>query len=415
MAANEFWLLWVYGAPLLFASNVPLWFLLAALLTIPLFWIARRLTHGVWSIATPLDVPLAILLALGLVAVVVSNDRLWSARLYGELLGGIALYYGIVNGLARVGTKTRSASGDAHWTRQTRLARGVYFLLALGAGMAVFGVLGLRVTDKFLPLSVIYNALPQVDVSFLNPRGFTPNIVAGALAPLVPLAFAFAWMQQRKRRALALVIALLMASVIFLTQSRGALLGLALGFGVMLLWRVPRAGWLILIALLLGGSFLILNPMRDVGALLFDDSANTVKGRIELWERALFILRDFPFTGIGLGAFESNVLVLYPLFENTPGEPIPHAHNLYLQMGADYGVGGFIAFLALVTTTLGVGIHNARRLRATREGWLAIGLLASVVAFLGHGLLDAIFSSTKVSVDVWMIVGMMMVVGRENE
>jgi putative inorganic carbon (HCO3(-)) transporter len=398
IAANEFWLLWVYGAPLLFASNVPLPFLLGALLTIPFFWIARRVASGVWSRATPLDLPLALLLLVGLVGVGVSNDLQTSAQRYGELLGGVALYYGLVNGLA-----------------PSRVSRGVWLLLALGAGFAAFGLLGLRFTGKFIPFPMLDSFLPKVDVSLLNPRGFTPNIVAGAIAPIAPLAFAWAWTQSGARRWGVLGLAAFLAGAVVLTQSRGALLGLGAGLAILLLWRVPHILRVAMLAATLIATILLFTPLRDGGALFLTDSTGTVSGRLELWERALFVMRDFPFTGIGLGTFQANVPVLYPLFENPPGEPQPHAHNIYLQMGVDYGVGGFIAFLALVTTTLGVAIANARRLRSAAPVWLAMGLLAGCVAFLTHGLLDAIFLSTKVSMGVWMLLGLIMVLRRVNE
>lgn len=110
IADNEFWLLWVYGAPLLLASNLPLWLLLGALCTVPFFWLARRSARGNWSVAAPLDVPLTLLLLLGLVGVAVSIDPLYSARVYAELLGGVALYFGLLNGLSETEIKKKRAA-----------------------------------------------------------------------------------------------------------------------------------------------------------------------------------------------------------------------------------------------------------------------------------------------------------------
>lgn len=395
---NEFWLLWVYGAPLLFASNLPLWLLIASLATVPIFWLARRIAIGYWSVSTPLDVPLAILLALGVVAVAVSNNLLVSVPLYLQLFGGVALFYGIVNGL-----------------KATQVSRAVWILLALGAGMALLGALGIRYSGKFLPLPLVARFLPELDVTLLNPRGFTANIVGGAIAPLVPLAFAWGLTLAGARRIAVLALGVLLMFAVVLTQSRGALLGVVLGLGVLALWRVPRAPILVPIGAAIVAALILLTPLRATAVSMLDDPSSTVNSRVELWERALFVMRDFPFTGIGLGTFDPNALLLYPLLENTPGEPQPHAHNIYLQMGVDYGVGGFVAFLALVTTTLGVGVTNARRFAGTPMAWLALGLLASFVAFLGHGLLDAVFLSTKVGLGIWTILALMMILYGKHE
>jgi putative inorganic carbon (HCO3(-)) transporter len=120
------------------------------------------------------------------------------------------------------------------------------------------------------------------------------------------------------------------------------------------------------------------------------------------------MMRDFSFTGIGLGTFEETVLSLYPLFVANPGAPQPHAHNLFLQMGVDFGIGGFVAFLGLVTVALVGGWQNIRRAEDATTQWLAIGLLAGILVFLLHSLLDAVFVSTKVSVVIWSMLGFLM-------
>ena len=36
--------------------------------------------------------------------------------------------------------------------------------------------------------------------------------------------------------------------------------------------------------------------------------------RLEIWSRAIYMLQDFPFTGIGMGAFRQVANLLYPFF-----------------------------------------------------------------------------------------------------
>ena len=70
--------------------------------------------------------------------------------------------------------------------------------------------------------------------------------------------------------------------------------------------------------------------------------------RLEIWSRALYMLQDFPFTGIGMGAFRQVANLLYPFFLAGPDAEIPHAHNIFLQVGVDLGLPGLIAWLALL-------------------------------------------------------------------
>lgn len=393
LVKNEFWLVWVYGIPFILSSNVfPLF--AASLAAIPFFWGARRITRGVWTERTPLDLPLAILAVLGLVGVAVSIEPNTSWRMYAELVGGIALYYGIVNGLA-----------------QRNSAWGAWVLIGLALPLGFVGFLGLQYSEKFLPIRAMYDFLPKLNFAFLNPRGFTPNIVAGAIAPVIPLCWTWSINQNAPRiqRAVILIVSILLLGIVLLTQSRGAILGLAAALGVIFFWFKPRWIWILFV-----GGVALLFIVVGTGttdlfeALLVTDSTGSAAGRWELWQRAFYIFQDFPFTGIGLGTFEQIVPMLYPLFLNDPTAPLPHAHNLYLQMGVEYGIGGLVAYLGLVTTVIITSWKNVRATGGFTPTLLALGLFAGWIVFLIHSFLDAVFVSTKVAVVIWVLLGTMM-------
>jgi putative inorganic carbon (HCO3(-)) transporter len=287
--------------------------------------------------------------------------------------------------------------------------------------MAALGVLGLRTVAKLGAFIPAVTALPHLNVTGLNPQGFTPNIVAGAIAPLIPLGIAWGLARPRGERAVAWLLAAGMSVVLVLTESRGALLGVALALLVMVLWKTPWSARLaFLLALLTVSVVGLAFGIRPLDAMLATDSTGTVAGRLELWDRAVMILRDFSFTGVGLGGYERIVRTFYPLFQNSPGDPVPHAHNMYLQMGVDFGAGGLVALLGLITTAFMTGTANVWQTRAQAsqvlsgpltaqaEHWLALGLLAALVVIAVHGLLDAVWLSTKVSVVVWYLLGLIV-------
>ena len=104
---------------------------------------------------------------------------------------------------------------------------------------------------------------------------------------------------------------------------------------------------------------------------------------------ALNAFKDHPIVGVGPDQFfkvystqYGNELGLRFLEENR------RAHNLYLEMGADLGVAGLLAFLAIVTVTLAHLLILARFWREKRPDLniLAMGALMSIVAYMLSGV-----------------------------
>ena len=103
---------------------------------------------------------------------------------------------------------------------------------------------------------------------------------------------------------------------------------------------------------------------------------------------ALNAFKDHPIVGVGPDQFfkvystqYGNQLGLRFLEENR------RAHNLYLEMGADLGVVGLLAFLAIVIVTLAHLLILARFWREKRPDLdiLAMGALMSIVAYMLSG------------------------------
>ena len=161
---------------------------------------------------------------------------------------------------------------------------------------------------------------------------------------LIPLAcgwLIFAWKQIRlPEKILTLISLLSMVSVLGLTQSRGAwmAMGIVLAILPVLRWRW---GWVfpILGAAVLAALVYYAGPTDILTAIISGGSVKGVAGRIEIWNRAIYMLRDFPLTGIGMGSFTQIADALYPFSIASPGT-IFHAHNLFLQVGVDLGIPG---------------------------------------------------------------------------
>lgn len=378
LAQSEFWLV----SALVFASMISTQLLSAAVYTAAGFWLIRLLMRllggGSLSRRTPGDWAILLLLfTIPVTLAVTTQPDVTRAQIY-RLLTGIALYYAIAHyatGLPRLKLMISGISlGGA--------------LLALAAPFSVEWATG---KVPLIP-AVLYERF-----SLLVSDTIHPNVLAGSLAIMCPLVLGwlvFAWKDIRWASRLMLVISAgFMLGMIGLTQSRGAWLatGLAVLGLALLRWRW---GWIILLPAAGGLAGLVYTQgiATPLQFILSSGQLIGLTGRIDIWQRAIFMIQDFPFTGIGMGSFTQVANLLYPFSAAAPST-IDHAHNLFLQVGVDLGIMGLIAWLAIFLGVIASAWSLYRRGMPQRNRFaagLGAGLFCSQIALAVHGLTDAV-------------------------
>jgi len=369
----------------------------AAALYWPLRWLGRRRL----SLRTPADGGILVLLLMAPVT-------LWASALPEKtipqvyrLLAGIGLFYAIVN-----------------WTDSTKRLRLLLAGLLLAAlGLAGFALVSVQWSTTKLPFipAAVYARLTTLVADVVH-----PNVMAGSLVLLLPLGLAtllFGWGRLPRGQFLAVAgIALFTSAVLLLTKSRGAWMG----FGAILITLVllrGRWGWLgLALAVLLSAAAIYrlgLSPVMEI--VTANAALSGVEGRVEIWSRAVYMIQDFPFTGVGMGSFGEVADILYPFFLAAPGT-IPHAHNLFLQVAVDLGLPGLIGWLAVWLVVMAVAW------RVYRAGWrrgdlwaagLGAGLLGAQLALVVHGLTDAVtWGMVRPAPLVWAVWGLAIAAGQ---
>ncbi len=367
--------------PLLFPERVPVALVALALLGLPALWILSRLGRGAFVPATPLDLPWLILLLVCLGALLLTASPELALPQVQKILVAVALYYGAVN--------TLSGEGRLTWAGIAILVATLAIAGVGLAGMGPGGALGGR------PMGLI--------TPFWNPAGFNPNIVGGTLAVMMPLTLAYAWGTRGWRRLPLLAALLFEGGALFLTQSRGAMLGFVAGTACVALARDRRWGLVLATISVVGIAGLLIYPGPALDFVTAGGAGvvNSAQGRLELWSRALAMMGDFPFTGVGMGSFGRALWLLYPLATVGPDTILDHAHNLFLQAGTDYGLPGLVAWLAQMALLLWMGAGAVRHARGGGLWPLAAGLLGGLVAYLVHGLTDSFTYYAKGHTVVW--------------
>jgi putative inorganic carbon (HCO3(-)) transporter len=362
---------------------------------IALIWLARWYNTGRLTRTTLFDLPILLLLACLPVSYAVSIYT-WQSlpKVYGVVLS-IAFFYATVNAMA-----TRH---DLQWA--------TLWLVVVCAGIALAGLIG---TDwaqgKIISASFIYDNLPR----FIQgvPRsiagGFARNGVGGTLALTIPFLFALlidrrSLTADRNQRGLALIALVLSLLTLALTQSRGGILGTAAGLFALVAWRERRWLWLAVAGAAGLVAAIALGYGNRLGDFIFRmDSGGTLASRIEVWQRGWMMVQDFPFTGIGIGTFNSIAHLLYPFFIIAPDEVVAHAHNQFLEVAVDLGIPGLMAYIGLLAAFV---ISSWRAYRATNDvslRALIVGLCCGLFAHHIFGLTDAFILGTKPGVMMWI-------------
>ncbi|MGC8780109.1 MAG: O-antigen ligase family protein [Anaerolineae bacterium] len=390
-------------------------FLDLALLALYFVWIMRIATRRQEElVGTPLGLAVLAFTALAVFAFAnglrYSQPTATTIRNFLELLLGILSFFLIAN--------------NFRTERDHRLVAGL-FILAGAAAAAIAIVFYLlppattvRVLDALGRLNYPggYGALRYIEDDPANPMRaigtmVDPNVlggfmilVAGLTAPQVvsptPL-----W----RRRWLALILVLDLLAL-YLTYSRGSLVGLAAGLLAVGLLRYRK---LLLIALIGAGLLMLLPPAQAyvahfIEGIQLQDRATLM--RLGEYKDALALIGRYPWLGVGFaGSPDANLYV--------------GVSNLYLLIAEEMGVIGAAWFLATVGLFLGhlwTAWRKARRLASPqpqREA-LLLGIGAAVVGVLVGGIFDHYLFNLvypHMSTTFWMYLGLGMAVAQAGD
>ena len=299
-------------------------------------------------------------------------------------------------------------------------------LLAAGGVQACIGIwqFGLRGKgpEHFLVLGRFYRAYGTFEQP--NPFGGYMNLIALLAIGLV-LGLLVAWIERRRNRVtnsflspygvwlgVALLSAVAGSLGLILSWSRGAWLGFLAGLAVIALFSARRLlpGFLLMgaSAVLLGSGLLLGTSARfgpalavvdrlsgfgdeftlgDVRGVDINDTNYAVVERLAHWQAAVGMARDDLWTGVGFG----NYAAAYSDYDllNFP-DALGHAHNYYLNLLAEVGLPGLLAYLIFWLVLIGQSIWLAKRIAWPERG-IVVGLLAAWVALAVHHLVDKLY------------------------
>ncbi len=208
-----------------------------------------------------------------------------------------------------------------------------------------------------------------------------PNDLALVLLMGAPFLLVAALDTRTGYRALYGAMLLIVVGGILATQSRGGLLGLAAGFGLVVRRRVRSR--IVLVALVLGflavmGYAAGIHDRRTAQAEKgeLDESA---QGRLLAWEVGIEMFAARPITGVGFDQFAPNALNSRMADDKEP-------HNSFIKLLTETGVLGFIPFVVLFWITAKWALRTARAVPEGETGSSAAMRRAAPAVFAAVGV-----------------------------
>lgn len=284
-------------------------------------------------------------------------------------------------------------------------------------------VLGSAALAAFVAL--LESLVPSVRVFFGEGHRFSawfgnPNFLASYLAVAVPFSFGQLFRGSKIERVISGALILLCVYGVALTGSRGGLLGVIAGLGlVVVVWgglvvrhEMRRVRILIPLAIgvLIAGLLVmrVLIPASTISRLVSPEvwlTENTP--RLLTWQIAWEGFKERPILGWGTGQFRTvfdryykSELLKYSLYETVSDK----AHNLFLEQLATTGVIGFISFIVLVASAIGLLVVRLR------QGTILPFVVASYVGVFGAALVSwfFLFETPPVSMFFFMTIGLLL-------
>lgn len=373
---------------------------LVLLLTLAV-WLGRGLRNGRLFIPkTFLTLPLALFVFVGMLSLLDAPSLPFGLR---ELVKWVEI--GLV--MLLVVDCGREAPTRFAW-----LLTGALLLAGLSQALGGFWQFALRGDGPahFLINGRFYRAYG----TFMQPNPFGGFVNLMTLLALGVTVGLLTWVWQQRRWSRWPLLALLGAAIstgllvlgLISSWSRGAWLGFAAG-GVVLGLFWPRRRWQGAVVLggitavfLLALSFNLVPAaigerltsfgddfrLGDVRGVDVNDSNYAVVERLAHWQAALGMARDQLWLGVGFGNYEA-AYSDYALINWTAA--LGHAHNYYLNLLAEVGVVGLLAYGVLWTAVFW------QTIRLLAVDWpqrgIVLGLLAVWVGLSVHHLVDKLY------------------------
>lgn len=253
--------------------------------------------------------------------------------------------------------------------------------------------------------------------------------LAAVLSILGPVLLGIGLSSRGPRRAAALALFACSGYLLLYAGSKISLVSFLAVSAGFVLWSLPelarrvrapgaerrrRVGPIAAAAVLvagLAGLWLLRPVLREVKGSqtyirLFNDSGNLGRRAATFWSLALDMQRDYPLTGVGVGAYIIEV-ANYAAEERIPVIP-ESAENYLLQVGSETGLAGLWLVVWIAWTIVRAAVPGLRRAPPREPPFLVRGLALGLLVFAVNALFHTYIGSCEVKYLAWLLAGLLL-------
>lgn len=227
----------------------------------------------------------------------------------------------------------------------------------------------------------------------------SPNDLAAALAIFIPMLVAYLRHARLVRSRLFAAGTLTLAGAgLIASLTRGAWLAVFVALIVMGMVASRR----LLLATIFAAVTVLAVPAVYTRASA--TLANPERTRLHYLRTVpVFIVRR-PVLGWGLDTFKK---VYYPVHPDPRGKEHFHPHNMFLNIAFQTGIVGLICFCGMLWTVWCQALVAARA-TASDRGWVGLGMLGALTAFMVMGLFDDPFRAYQAPYLLYAVFGILL-------